>query len=75
MSHSASGFSRKPSAAPVAQELLTTFEVAARLRVRPQAVREFALRRELPYYRIGRKMLFSGPDLEAFLASRRREKD
>lgn len=55
--------------------LLTTFEVATKLRIRPQGVRELALRRDLPYYRIGRKMLFSVGDLEAFLASRRRAKD
>jgi excisionase family DNA binding protein len=55
--------------------LLTTFEVASRLRIRPQGVRELALRRDLPYYRIGRKMLFSVGDVEVFLTSRRRAKD
>ncbi len=62
-------------AATPSDRLLTSFEVAERLRIRPQGVREFALRRELPYYRVGRKMLFSVGDLEAFLASRRRTKD
>jgi excisionase family DNA binding protein len=63
------------SAPSAGDGLFTTFEVAARLRIRPQGVRELALRQELPYYRIGRKMLFSAGDLEAFLACRRRAKD
>jgi excisionase family DNA binding protein len=50
---------------------MTTFEVAKRLRVRPQGVREFALRGELPYYRIGRRMLFAEPDVASFLGARR----
>jgi len=55
--------------------LMTTFEVAAKLRIRPQGVRELALRKEIPFYRIGRKMLFSSADLAAFLAACRRAKD
>lgn len=65
----------RSTAAGAADGLLTTFEVATRFRCRPQGVRELAQRRELPYYRIGRKMLFSRGDLEAFLASRRLSKD
>jgi len=66
---------RKPLGAAASDDLLTTFEVAVKLRIRPQGVRELALRREMAFYRIGRKMLFATSDVAAFLASRRRPKD
>ena len=60
------------TAAPTPGSLLTVFEVAATLQKRPAAVREFANRGDLGFYRVGRTMRFAPEDVADFLARCRR---
>jgi excisionase family DNA binding protein len=58
-----------PSApAPDPAGVLTVFEVADRLRLKPPAVRSLACRGLIAHYRLGRALRFRSGDVEAFLA-------
>lgn len=48
--------------------LLTVFDVAAQLRVRPALVRALAAREAIGYHRVGRALRFRPSDVEAYLA-------
>ena len=65
---------RPPSASPriPPSRLLSVFEVAEALNVKPPKVRLLALRGSLSYFRVGRSLRFSRGDLDAFLARVRR---
>jgi excisionase family DNA binding protein len=54
-------------------DLLTVSELAPRLRMKPAKLRALANRGELVFYRIGRAMLFSPADVDAFLEDARRD--
>ena len=48
-------------------DLVTAAELAPNLKIRPAKLRALANRGELPFYRVGRAMLFSPADVEAYL--------
>ncbi len=52
--------------------LLSVFDVAAVLAVKPPKVRMLAARGSIAYHRVGRALRFSRGDLDAFLARCRR---
>lgn len=60
-----------PQAARTWTDLLTTAEVAKRLRVDPRTVRRYIDARELPGYRVGRGYRVDPVDLAAYLNGRR----
>ncbi len=44
---------------------------AARLGLSVSALRRMMLRREIAFYRVGKRILFNGSELDAFLAAHR----
>jgi excisionase family DNA binding protein len=56
----------------MSDNLLTTEEVVDLLRVPRGTIFQFTHRREIPYYKIGRRNFFKLADIETFIESRRR---
>lgn len=52
------------------KSFLTTDEVAELLRIPKNTIYQFTHRREIPFYKVGRKCLFKIEDVQAFLESR-----
>lgn len=60
------------SAVPVAAANLTLKDAARRLGVSPHTLRAWSVyQHRLPFFRVGRRLLFAPADLEAFLALHR----
>src|SRR6266849_580443 len=51
---------------PVSQHNLSLPEAAQRLGVSPHLIRRWVARREIPFIRLGRRILFAIKDVEAF---------
>jgi excisionase family DNA binding protein len=55
-----------------ADTLLTVSDLAARLRLKPAAVRALTRRGEIAFYRVGRSIRFDEADVDAYLERQRR---
>lgn len=62
------GFTLSPDIVPDK----TIDQVAALLGKHPNTIRNWMVNEELPYYRIGGRVLFADADIEAWLKARRR---
>ena len=53
------------------ETMLTVEEVAAKLRICPQTVRNYAQDKRLPAYKIAEQFRFKPEDVDAFIATRK----
>jgi len=71
--HPKSDTTQVPTTAPPGDHNLSLTEAAKRLGVSVHLIRRWIARREIPFIKLGRRLLFATKDIEAFEATHRVE--